>query len=170
MGRLRWRTIGKCSRHTTYGKFAFENCRSSAQHFYKEYNERVRSSGVLWAFSNRLFGHDRKCWQNVLHQIRNTTHYIYTTIPFSYSIKITSSIQLYVIYRRQRHFNQYIVFVLEQHNSSNHLVHRGSDDISIDKLIGLAGQAFKCLAHKDSKELRVAGQMFDACQHLKELM
>lgn len=70
MGRLCWRTIRKCSGHTTSGKFAFENCRPATQHLYKEYAKRVRSSGVVRAFSNRLFGHARKCWQNVLHQLK----------------------------------------------------------------------------------------------------
>lgn len=57
-----------------------------------------------------------------------------------------------------------------QHNSSNHLIHRGGDDISLERLIALTGKAFKCLSHKDSKELRVAGQLFDACHNLKELI
>lgn len=61
-------------------------------------------------------------------------------------------------------------FLCTQHNSSDHLVHRGSNDISLENLIKLTGKAFNCLAKKDSRELKIAGQMFDACHILKEYL
>lgn len=47
-------------------------------------------------------------------------------------------------------------------------MHRTSSDISLDKLISLCGQVYKLLSEKDSRDLRIAGQLFDACNILKE--
>lgn len=40
--------------------------------------------------------------------------------------------------------------------------------VSLDRLIGLAVKAFTCLAETEGREKRVAAQLFDACQRLKE--
>lgn len=42
-------------------------------------------------------------------------------------------------------------------------------EISLDALLKLVGKAFSCLSGKDTKELRIAGQLFDACATLKEM-
>ncbi|KAG4066663.1 hypothetical protein HA402_007299 [Bradysia odoriphaga] len=47
-------------------------------------------------------------------------------------------------------------------------VHRTSGDISLDKLTNLAGHIFRLLSEKNSRDLRIAGQLFDACKILKE--
>lgn len=47
-------------------------------------------------------------------------------------------------------------------------VHRTSSDISLEKLIKLSGQIYKLLSEKDSRDLRIAGQLFDACNVLNE--
>lgn len=41
-------------------------------------------------------------------------------------------------------------------------------DISLERLRNLAGKTFKCLAEKENRELRIAGQLFDACATLNE--
>ena len=57
----------------------------------------------------------------------------------------------------------------EESNSGSHVqVHRTSSDISLDKLINLCGQVYKLLSEKDCRDLRIAGQLFDACNTLKE--
>ena len=45
-----------------------------------------------------------------------------------------------------------------------------SKEISIDKLLKLTENAFKCLSGKESKskDLRIAGLLFDACATIKE--
>lgn len=57
----------------------------------------------------------------------------------------------------------------EESNDGSHMqVHRTSSDISLDKLISLSGHVFKLLSDKHSRDLRIAGQLFDACKILKE--
>lgn len=47
-------------------------------------------------------------------------------------------------------------------------IHRTSSDISLDKLISLSGHVYKLLSDKNTRDLRIAGQLFDACNVLKE--
>lgn len=68
-------------------------------------------------------------------------------------------------------FNSFFLFSLlqEESNGASHMqVHRTSSDISLDKLISLCGQIYKLLSEKNSRDLRIAGQLFDACNILKE--
>lgn len=62
----------------------------------------------------------------------------------------------------------FFCFQEESHSASHVQVHRTSSDISLDKLISLCGQVYKLLSEKDSRDLRIAGQLFDACNILKE--
>lgn len=43
------------------------------------------------------------------------------------------------------------------------------NDISLEALLKLSGKAFSCLSGKDTKELRIAGQLFDACATVKDM-
>ncbi|KAJ6631749.1 Rab3 GTPase-activating protein regulatory subunit [Pseudolycoriella hygida] len=58
---------------------------------------------------------------------------------------------------------------LEESSSSNQMqVHRTSSDISLQKLINLSGHVYRLLSEKDSRNLRIAAQLFDACNVLKD--
>uniref|UniRef100_A0A6B2EEC5 Putative rab3 gtpase-activating protein non-catalytic subunit n=1 Tax=Phlebotomus kandelakii TaxID=1109342 RepID=A0A6B2EEC5_9DIPT len=47
-------------------------------------------------------------------------------------------------------------------------VRQNPDDISFDRLIELCTKVFNCLCQKDSRELRIAGELFDACMTIRE--
>uniref|UniRef100_A0A1L8DVY2 Putative rab3 gtpase-activating protein non-catalytic subunit n=1 Tax=Nyssomyia neivai TaxID=330878 RepID=A0A1L8DVY2_9DIPT len=47
-------------------------------------------------------------------------------------------------------------------------VRQNPDDIVFDRLISLCTKVFNCLCQKDSRELRVAGELFDACMTIRE--
>lgn len=70
---------------------------------------------------------------------------------------------------RQINNSEYFFHLQDESNSGSPMqVHRTSSDISLDKLINLCGQIYKLLSEKDSRDLRIAGQLFDACNILKE--
>lgn len=56
-----------------------------------------------------------------------------------------------------------------QHNSRDRFERVAAVPVSLDRLIGLSVKAFTCLAETEGREKRVAAQLFDACQRLKEL-
>ncbi|GAB0089826.1 Rab3 GTPase-activating protein regulatory subunit [Sergentomyia squamirostris] len=47
-------------------------------------------------------------------------------------------------------------------------VRQNPDDISFERLIELCTKVFNCLSKKDSKELRIAGELYDACMTIRE--
>uniref|UniRef100_A0A1B0FY92 Rab3 GTPase-activating protein non-catalytic subunit n=1 Tax=Phlebotomus papatasi TaxID=29031 RepID=A0A1B0FY92_PHLPP len=47
-------------------------------------------------------------------------------------------------------------------------VRQNPDDISFERLIELCTKVFNCLCQKDSRELRIAGELFDACMTIRE--
>lgn len=72
-------------------------------------------------------------------------------------------------------FNEifHIVLHLQEESGSHRFnndvqVHRTSSDISLEKLISFCGKIYNLLSGKDSRDLRIAGQLFDACTVLKE--
>uniref|UniRef100_A0A1B0EVF1 Putative rab3 gtpase-activating protein non-catalytic subunit n=1 Tax=Lutzomyia longipalpis TaxID=7200 RepID=A0A1B0EVF1_LUTLO len=47
-------------------------------------------------------------------------------------------------------------------------VRQNPEDIAFDKLLSLCTKVFNCLCQKDSRELRIAGELFDACMTIRE--
>ncbi|XP_059616459.1 rab3 GTPase-activating protein non-catalytic subunit [Phlebotomus argentipes] len=47
-------------------------------------------------------------------------------------------------------------------------IRQNVEDISFDRLVELCTKVFNCLSQKDSRELRIAGELFDACMTIRE--
>lgn len=72
-------------------------------------------------------------------------------------------------FESSRNINNWNVYLQEESSSGSPMqVHRTSSDISLDKLINLSGRIYNLCSEKDSRDLRIAGQLFDACNILKE--
>lgn len=56
-----------------------------------------------------------------------------------------------------------------QHNSRDRFERSTSlTPVTLEPLIGLAARTFQCLADTEGRDKRIAAQLFDACQRLKE--